>query len=314
MTSNTVRGSVSDALAGVFVPATSPFDSTSGALDLVALRENLTRVLAAPLRGVVIGGTTGEAVLLNGDERRDALEVAHDLLTENQLLIAGTGAESTRETIRRSLDAADAGADALLVQPPAFYERAMDRENLREHYRIVADESPVPVILYQVPLSCSTLELSSGLVAELSEHRNIVGLKDSRGDLAALGDHLSRVSAGFQIFVGNGAMLYAALELGAAGGILGIANLVPNEVAEIYQRFVAGRTTEARRIQERVAPVHNEIIGAHGVPGVKAALDLLGEVGGAPRRPLRPASERKLERVRKVLHDAGLLDTVEART
>lgn len=300
---------VAEAFSGVFVPATMPFDPVSGALDLVALRANLRRLLATPLRGVVIGGTTGESVLLTREERRTALEAARDLPAGEQLLIAGTGAESTQETLRLGSEAAEAGADAILVQPPAFFRRVMDRRHLSEHYQTVADESAVPVILYQVPLSCSTIELSTGLVAELSEHPNVIGLKDSRGDLTALGDHLTQVSEGFQIFVGNGAKLYAALELGAAGGILGVANLAPVEVTEIFMNYKSGRTAEAGRIQERVAPLHNGIVGAHGVAGVKAALDMLGAHGGAPRRPLRPADERTLEEIRKVLYTAGFLDT-----
>ena len=301
--------SPAEAFSGVFVPATTPFDPVSGALDLVALRANLRRLLATSLRGVVIGGTTGESVLLTREERRAALEAARDLLAREQLLIAGTGAESTLETLRLGSEAAEAGADAILVQPPAFFRRVMERSHLSEHYQTVADESAVPVILYQVPLSCSTIELSTGLVAELSEHPNVIGLKDSRGDLTTLGEHLTQVGEGFQVFVGNGAKLYAALELGAAGGILGVANLVPVEVTEIFTNYKSGRTAEAGRIQERVAPLHNGIVGAHGVAGVKAALDMLGAHGGAPRRPLRPADEQTLEEIRKVLRSAGFLDT-----
>ena len=302
-------GSSVEAFSGVFVPATTPFDPVTGELDLVGLRANLRQLLGTPLRGVVVGGTTGEAVLLTDQERRAAQDAVRDLLTEGQLLIAGTGAESTRETIRRSVEAAEAGADGVLVQPPAYYQRAMDHRHLGAHYRALADTSPIPVILYQVPLTCSSIELSTALVAELSEHSNIIGIKDSRGDLSALGDYLTAVADGFRVFVGNGAKLYAALEMGAAGGILGISNLVPNEVTELYARFVNGRGAEAGRIQERVAPVHNEIVGAHGVPGVKAALDLLGARGGPPRLPLRPADEQTVEKIAKVLRTAGFLDT-----
>ncbi len=301
-------------MGGVFVPATTPFDSASGDLDLDALAANLRRLAATPVRGIVIGGTTGEAVLLSRAERRAAIEVARGLIDESQLLIAGTGAESTRETLRLSADAARAGAEALLVQPPAYYRRAMSRDALSAHYRTVADETDVPVLLYQAPLSCSTLELETGLVAELSEHPNIVGMKDSRGDLSGLAEHLRNVSEGFHVFIGNGAKLYAALELGAAGGILGIANVVPAEVAEIHRSFLSGRTTEAGRIQERIAPLHNEIVGALGVPGVKAALDLLGVHGGPPRPPLRPAGADAVENIQKLLQAAGFLDTAVPQT
>ncbi len=300
---------VIDRLSGVFVPATSPFDPATGDLDTAALRANLERVCATMVSGVVIGGTTGEAVLLTDRERTSAVETARDCLSEDQLLLAGTGAESTRETTRLTAEASRAGADAVLVQPPAYYKKALGHDSLVGHYRAVADESPVPVILYQAPLSCSTIELSTSLVAELSEHPKIVGLKDSRGDLPALADHLTHVEKDFRVFIGNGAKLYAALELGAAGGILGVANLVPAEAAEIFRSFEDGRTAEAGRIQERIAPLHNQIVGGHGVPGVKAALDLLGASGGPPRSPLRAIDERTTEVIRGLLSEAGFLDT-----
>ncbi len=301
--------SVALALAGVFVPATSPFDPVTGDLDLVSLRANLRRVLSAPVQGLVIGGTTGEALLLTGEERRAALEAAAELLGDERLLIAGTGAESTRETVRLSVEAAAAGADAVLVQPPAYYRNAMSDRLLALHYRAVAEASPLPVILYQAPLTCSTLELSTPLVAGLSEHPGIIGIKDSRGKLPALGEHLGAVAEGFRVLVGNGAKLYAALEMGAAGGILGISNVVPAEAAEIYRCQSEGRPAEAGWIQERIAPLHNEIVGGLGVPGVKAALDLVGAAGGAPRPPLAPADARAVGKIRELLEDAGFLDT-----
>ena len=298
--------SVARALAGVFVPATSPFDPVTGDLDVVALRANLRRVLAAPVQGVVIGGTTGEALLLTRAERSAAIGAAAELLGDGRLLIAGTGAESTRETIRLSGEAADAGADAVLVQPPAYYKKAMTGRLLARHYRAVADASPLPVILYQAPLNCSTLELSTSLVAALSEHPRIIGVKDSRGKLPGLGEHLAAVADGFRVLVGNGAMLYAALEMGAAGGILGVANLVPEAAAGIYRFHREGRHAEAGRIQERIGPLHNGIVAALGVPGVKAALDLLGATGGAPRPPLAPPYAPGVDRIRNLLGIAGV--------
>ena len=298
-------GAVRAALAGVFVPATSPFDPVTGDLDVVALRANLRRVLAAPVQGVVIGGTTGEAVLLTREERKSAIGAASKLLDEGRLLIAGTGAESTRETVRLSVEAADAGADAVLVQPPAYFRKAMSDRLLARHYRAVADASPLPVILYQAPLTCSTLELSTPLVAGLSEHPAIIGIKDSRGKLPALGEHLSAVTDGFRVLVGAGSKLYAALEMGAAGGILGIANVVPAEAAGIYRCHRDGRHAEAGRFQERIGPLHNEIVAGLGVPGVKAALDLLGAAGGVPRPPLAPVGPASVDRIRELLVAAG---------
>jgi 4-hydroxy-2-oxoglutarate aldolase len=295
-------------LSGVLIPAVTPFSSATGELDLQGLRSNIRGWVAHPVRGIVIAGSTGEAVFLERDERRMALDAARSAVPSDRLLVAGAGAESTRATIRLTSDAADAGADAVLVQPPAFYRGAMTPDVLRDHYRAVADASHVPVILYQVPLRFATLELVSGLVAELSEHPNIVGVKDSRGDLASLGEYVTRTRSGFQVLAGNGAGFYAGLEVGAVGGILGVANLVPGQTSELHRAFTAGRGAEAGRLQERVGPLHEEIVGKLGVPGVKRALDFLGYRGGAPRLPLKPLDDHGEARVRELLSAAGLLD------
>ncbi len=278
-------------LSGVFVPCTTPFDPVTGEVDLVGFRANVRSFLAHPVRGIVVGGSTGEAVLLDEDERMVLLEGARDLVPDDRLVVAGTGAESTRTTIRRCKACAEAGADAVLVQPPAFYRGAMTDAALSEHYGAVAAASPIPVVLYQVPLRMSTLEFSTSLVEGLAKIANIVGIKDSRGSLELVAEVVDRTPDAFQVLVGSGAALYGGLEVGAAGGILAVANLAPGPSAAIHTAYTSGDSAEAGRMQEVVAPVHNEIVGAMGVPGVKAALDLLGLRGGAPRPPLRGLSE-----------------------
>ena len=295
-------------LHGVFIPAASPFDPVSGDLDVVGLRSNVRRWSETGVRGIVVGGSTGEALLLDDDERLAALDATGEVLGERMLLIAGTGGESRRRTLRLTREAAEHGAHAVLVQPPSFYKGAMTSEVLVDHYRAIADEAPVPVIVYQVPLRLSTLDFPTGLVAELSTHPNIVGIKDSRGNLDLVGELVTQTAKGFQVLVGSGAHLYASLEIGAVGGILGVANLAPRECAEICAAFQEGDTARAGRIQKEVGPVHNEIIGGMGVPGVKAALDLLGYRGGEPRPPLSPLPDRGRETVHKVLRSAGLLE------
>jgi len=295
-------------LGGIFIPSASPFDPVSGDLDVVALRLNLRRWLEHPIRGIVVGGSTGEAVLLDDDERQASLEATRDLLDSDRLMVAGTGAESTRRTIALSRRAVDAGADALLVQPPAFYKGAMSDDVVRDHFLAVAESVEVPVILYQVPLRFCTLDLSTGLVAELSRHSNIIGIKDSRGNLDLVGELVTQTSPDFQVLVGNGALLYASLEVGAVGGILGVANLAPAETSAIHAAFRSDDHSEAGRIQKAVAPAHREIIGGFGVPGVKVGLDLLGYRGGNPRLPLKPLPDRSRDEVQKILSGAGLLN------
>jgi 4-hydroxy-2-oxoglutarate aldolase len=293
-------------LAGVFIPCTTPFDPVTGDVDLVGLRANFRSWLTHPIRGILVGGSTGEALLLDEDERLACLEGARDVIPEDRLLIAGTGAESTRATIRRCRVAADAGADAALVQPPAFYKGAMTDSALLTHYRAVAKASPIPVLVYQVPLHLSTIEFSTNLLADLSKVDNIIGMKDSRGSLELVGEVVSRVQDDFQVLVGSGAAFYGGLELGAVGGILAVACMAPGRSAAIHTAFVSGDSAEAGRIQEVVGPVHKEIVGGMGVPGVKVAMDQLGLRGGDPRPPLRLFPEERHDEVAKVLDRAGL--------
>ncbi len=293
-------------LAGVLVPVATPFDRATGELDPVGFRANLRRWLEAPVRGIVLAGSTGEAVLLEEEERRALVDAARDVVPEDRLLVAGTGGESTRMTIRRTREAAEGGVDAVLVQPPAFYRGAMTPAVLRDHYRAIADASPVPVLLYQVPPRFATVELATGLVAELALHPNIVGVKDSRGDLEALGALSRAVPEDFGVLSGSGAGLLGALQVGACGGILGVAGLFPEAAAGIVQAVKDGQSERAGQLQEQVGPLHRAVVAGMGVPGVKVAMDLLGMRGGRPRPPLAPLPEERIPEVRSALVAAGL--------
>lgn len=299
-------------LKGTFLPVTTPFDPVTGDVDVVAFRANLRSWFAHPLRGVLIAGSTGEAVYLDDAELAALMDAARDVVPSDRLLLVGTGAESTRAAIKKAKKAADAGADAVLVKPPAFYKAAMTPEALARHYRAVADASPVPVIVYQVPLRLSTIEFPTGLVAELSKHPNIVGIKDSRGNLDLVGELVEQCSQGFQVVVGAGSVLYGGLELGAVGGIVAVGLMAAAETAEISVAFYEGRKADAGRLQERITPVHTQIVGGMGVPGIKAAMDMLGLHGGSPRPPLLPVAESRREEIRGVLEAAGLLETAMA--
>ena len=300
-------------LRGSFLPVTTPFDPVTGDVDVVALRSNLRSWFEHPVHGILIAGSTGESVFLDEAERVTLIEAAADVVPHDRVIIAGTGSESTRHTIRLTEQAAAAGADAVLVSPPAYYKGAMTPAVLAKHFRAVADASPVPVLVYQVPLRLSTLDLPSGLIGELAQHPNIVGIKDSRGKLDLVGELVEHTSGeDFDVLVGSGALLYPALEVGAAGGIMAVGLMAPAQAAEISIAFAEGRSGDAGRAQERIAPVHNDIVGGMGVSGIKAALDLLGMHGGAPRPPLSPATDARVDEVRTVLERAGLLAGVAA--
>jgi 4-hydroxy-2-oxoglutarate aldolase len=302
-------GNGSHDFAGVFLPVTTPFDPVTGDLDVVAYRANLRHWFRSPIRGILTAGSTGESVFLDEREQLKLIEAARDVVPSDGMVIAGAGTESTRGSIRAIQAAADAGADAVLVKPPAYYKGAMTPEVLARHYRAVADAAPVPVLIYQVPLRLSTLEFPTGLIGELSRHPNIIGIKDSRGKLDLAGELVENTDDGFQVLVGSGAILYGALELGAVGGIVAVGLMATSEAAEIYHAFKDGRTAEAGGIQERIAPVHNGIVGGMGVPGVKAALDQLGLHGGQPRAPLPAVSEARVQEIGQILAAAELRAT-----
>ncbi|MDH5759150.1 MAG: dihydrodipicolinate synthase family protein [Gemmatimonadota bacterium] len=293
-------------LGGVTLPVTTPFDTDTGDVSYSAFRENLERWAESDIRGVLIGGSTGESVFLEDEERTEMIRVARAALPEDRIIIAGTGAESTRRTIRNTLEAAEAGAHAVLVKPPVYFKGAMGHEALATHYTAVAEASPIPVIVYQVPLHLSTMDLPTALVAELSRHANIVGIKDSRGKPELVEELLAACADDFQVLVGNGALLLPALELGAVGGIVAVGLLAAGPAVEVYRAFRDGRLDPAREAQARIAPVHREIVGGRGVPGVKVALDLLGFHGGVPRPPLAPFPAERSGEIREILETAQL--------
>ena len=293
-------------LGGILVPVTTPFDPMTGDIAPVPFRDNLRAWLAHPLDGVVLFGTTGEAPLLDPAERLALMEYARDVVPPERILVAGAGADSTRAAIRLARELGGAGAEAVLVHPPVFFGPSLDTASIVDHYRAVADQSPVPVVLYHFP-KFTHVEFEAGLVAELARHPNIVGLKDSSGDVKRFAAYTEAVPEGFRLLVGSGALLYTALELGAAGGICGVGLLAPAACASIVGEFAAGRPQRAGRLQSVVGPVHKAVVAPFGARGVKAALDLLGMHGGAPRPPLRPLDGRSLRQVEESLRAANLL-------
>lgn len=292
-------------LRGVFAPATTPFGS-DGTPDQAAMRSNLAAWSAAPLSGVLLFGSTGEGPLLDGAERTPLLAAAREVLPAGRLLLAGVFAESTRAAARLARAAADAGADAVLVAPPAYFRPQMTPDALRDHFAAVADESPVPVLLYAVPPRFSTVPLGPELVAELAEHANVAGIKDSSGDAGALRALVAACGERATVLAGSGALLLEGLRAGAGGGILAVALLAPELCAEVVRLHEAGDAAGAEAAQRRVGALHQAVVGS-GVAAMKAALELLGRAGGEPRPPLRPAADGLRERVRTALVTAELL-------
>jgi 4-hydroxy-2-oxoglutarate aldolase len=294
-----------DRLHGIFPPVITNFDA-AGEIAPIPFRENLRRWLETPIDGIVLFGSNGEGALLDEDEKSRLTGFARDVVPAGYLLIGGASGESTRSTIRQARQLAAAGADVVLVHPPPYFGPYISVAAMMDHFRAVADASPVPVLLYHIP-KYTKVTLEAGFVAELMRHPNVAGLKDSSGDMKRFADFTNACAKRCRLFVGNGALLYTALELGAAGGILGVANIAPALCADVVRHFREGRAQEAGRIQGQLTPLHREIVAAHGAVGCKAALDLMGWSGGAPRAPLRALDERERRQVARVMQEGKVL-------
>ena len=282
-------------LKGIMAPVTTPFEAGEGQLAIRAFIENLRAHLNAGCEGIVVTGSTGEAALLDEDERRRLLTAARDVVPADRWLIAGVGAESTRQSIRRAAEASALGADAVLVVGPHYYPDSSTTEALLAHYRAVADASRAPVVLYSIP-KYMHYAIPPVVVQELATHPNIIGIKDSGGDAGILGGYLEAQSDTFSVLTGNGGTLARAVAAGVRGGILAVALMVPALTQAVW---------EDSALQEQLTPVAREIVGELGVAGVKAAMDEVGLYGGPVRSPLRDLGESARLRVRQVL-DAAL--------
>ena len=287
-------------LKGILAPVVSTFDRASGELDLDAFSANVRAHLAAGLHGIVVAGSTGEAVLLDEAERGRLVEAARAVTPRDRLLLAGAGAESTRVTLQRARQAAAAGADAVLVVSPHYYTAAMTADALLGHFRRVADESPIPVVLYNIPKYVG-FTISPSIVTELSSHRNIIGIKDSSGDRDLMSVYINAQRRDFAVLTGSGAQLHAALGAGAVGGILAVALFAPELSLAVYERTLARDDVTAAAAQARLALLASTIVGSLGVAGVKAAMDAVGLHGGPVRSPLRPLSAPDAAKVRELL-------------
>jgi 4-hydroxy-2-oxoglutarate aldolase len=285
-------------LAGVFAPITTPFDAASGDVAPQHLKDNVARLFADGLDGIVVAGSTGEAPLLQDDEHRRAVAWTREATPQGKWLIAGTGAESTRQAIALTKGAAEAGADAVLVRPPSYFPAVAARA-LANYFRAIADASPVPVLVYNIP-KFTHVTVPAELLTELATHPRIVGVKDSSGDLKNLAAY-REAAPQWAVFVGSGSLLLPALELACDGGIMAVACYAARLCAELLTAFHAGDRDTASALQNRIGPLDKEIVSKLGPAGVKAAMDAVGLYGGPPRPPLAPLGPAERERVAQLV-------------
>lgn len=281
------------------LPLPTPFDQADE-VDLHALRANIEKWNKTNVRGYVVLGSTGEPGHLDERERAKLIDAARDATPGDLAFIVGTGQQSTRATITEVKLAAGAGAEAVLVITPHFYRAAMTQPALINHYTAVADASPVPVVLYSIP-QFTGVALAPDAVARLSEHANIIGIKDSSGDYTSLAEVLRLVPRDFAVLTGSAPLLYAALSAGACGAIVAVGCVVPHVATEIHRASANGEHHRAREAQARLAPLAQAVTARYGIGGLKAALDLCGYTGGTVRPPLQPASEEARREIRRLL-------------
>ena len=321
-------------LKGILPPLPTPFKE-DGALDLEALRSNVEQLNATGLAGYLALGSNSEAVHVTPEESSQVFAAVKQAATAGKLVLGGTGQLSTTATIEMTKRAADAGCDAALIVTPFYYKNSMTAEALTKHYFTIADQSPIPVLIYNVPANTG-LNIASSIVAEIAQHPNIIGIKDSAGDInqlaetvrltrrkrferneatsekqhpstaASLRSTSAQDDSGFVVFSGNYGAMLPSLSFGVAGGILAISNIMPRECVQIYELFQQGRVAEAGELHLRVLPVARAVTTQFGVPGLKAAMDMLGYWGGYPRLPLLPPGVNQRSELEKILREAEL--------
>ncbi len=282
----------------VFPPIATPF--RDGAVDRPAIVSNIDKLIRAGVGGVVALGSNGEAPLIDEDEGDQVIAAAREAVPATRVLIAGAGRESTKATIAACRRAGALGADAVLVRTPSFFKARMTPDALLAHYTAVADGSPIPVLLYNF-FAVTGVNVTADTVAKLSTHPNIAGIKDSGTDTSQVAAFVAAAGPDFAVISGNAPTFYPSLCVGAVGGILAVAGVIPELCVRLHRLATSGHHAEARDLQRLITPMGALVTTIGGVPGLKAAMDLAGFTGGEPRMPLRPAPPDTIETIRAEL-------------
>jgi 4-hydroxy-2-oxoglutarate aldolase len=290
-------------LSGVFAPVTTPFDE-NGEISYQALEENIRELNSSRLRGYLVLGTNGEFKSLTEAERRKVLQAVVRVATKDKVIMAGTGRESTKESIAATKEAVSIGAHFASLIAPSFFAKKMTDPVLLNHFRQISDASSIPVLLYNNP-EVAVVTYSTPLIGEISKHPNIVGMKDSsKGNFAS---YVLAAGPEFNILAGSANFFFEALVMGGVGGVLSIANFAPEVCCRVYDLWKAGKLEEAKTEQYRLMTLNQRVSGKFGVAGVKAAMDIAGFYGGPPRSPLLPLTADERKRLKEDLLNSGFL-------
>lgn len=286
-------------IEGIFAPIATVFDA-SGDLDMARFAENIGKFNKTKLSGLVVLGSNGEFALLTHREKLRLVEAAKEQISKDKLLIAGTGCESLRETIELTKECAYAGADGVLVVTPSYYKSDMTDEALKCYFNSVADESPVPLLLYNMPRNTG-INIGPNLVDALAKHPNIAGIKDSSGNIAQIAEIIAKCPQDFAVFAGSGNFLLPTLALGGVGGTLAVANVVPDYCVAIYKLYKDGQMDKAKKLQLGLLELNAAVTTRYGIGGMKAAMEVVGFHGGSPRRPILPATEDVRRKIAEIV-------------
>ena len=277
-------------LRGVYPPIPTPFSGAEENIDFLALSRNVDRWLTTGIRGLVVLGSNGEAPLVDDRESDAVIETVRGRVDDSRLVLAGTGRESTKAAVAAAQRASGLGVDAVLVRTPSIFKAQTTSQAFIDHYTAVAEGSQAPVILYNFT-ALTGVTLPVEVVASLAEHPNIVGMKESGPDIGYVSALVDQTPDDFSVLVGSAPTFYASLMSGAVGGILALAVVVPDECVELFDLVQSFEYERARVLQRRLTPLAKLVTRVHGISGLKAALDLVGYVGGDPRFPLTAANQ-----------------------
>jgi 4-hydroxy-2-oxoglutarate aldolase len=293
-----------ESLKGIFPPLATPF--VDDKISPEKFKENIQKYNSLDLAGYVILGTSGESPLLSVEESEKLVQAGKEAASPGKKIIVGTGLESTTMTLEFTNRMADLGIDAAMIRTPSYFKSRMNREALKKHFLFLADQSKVPVLIYNNPRVLG-VSVDSKLLIELSKHPNIAGIKDSSGDLSFLAETIPHLDPPFSFLIGAGSVILPALRLGASGGILAIADIAPAQCAKLYQLHSEGKWDDALKLQFYLAPLSRAVVQIFGIPGLKYSLDMVGYYGGPCRLPLLPLDDECKKEMKAVLSKLGLL-------
>jgi 4-hydroxy-2-oxoglutarate aldolase len=290
---------------GVIPPMLTPFREDEK-VDFEMFVRNIKRWNKDDLGGYLVLGSNSEAAYLSENEKLKLIELTVKYGKRGRVVIAGTGLESAKETIRFTKKAADLGVRAALVLTPSYYLDQMTDEALIAHFVYIADNSQIPILVYNVP-KYTHLNISLNALSRLSKHPNIVGMKDSKGDIEQIGHFVNQSSKPFQVIVGSASVWYPSMRFGVEAGILALSNFAGNLCAQVQTLFKAGEIQKAEELHRRLLPVNVAVTATYGVAGLKYAATLAGYEGGFVRKPLLPLTNESKNALKEILLTAGII-------